>query len=211
MKCSPCRCQDAFSRFSVHCTWRDKPQSSWYQAVFFSHQLTCSCKCHDPSKRARGLFKRNIFYWLWAQVGIRNYFKALTELRGSCSLKGSYINQDSVYSHADFLPPFLASATHVFSSLSKGEKLHFHSVVQTNNAVLCIFPDHQARRKISGTPLGTPRVEMFPVVPAAVYRAGFHLLLFWHTLALCWLAQQYLAIVPCLRGISSWIRIQSLC
>lgn len=73
-------------------------------------------------------------------------------------------------------------------------------------------PDHRARRKISGTPLGTPRVVMpCTLLHAAVYRAGFHLLLFWHTLFLCWLAQQYLAIVPCLRGISSWIRIQSLC
>lgn len=73
------------------------------------------------------------------------------------------------------------------------------------------FPDHQERRKISGTPLGTPRVVMFPLVHTAVYRAGFHLLLFWHTLVLCWLAQQYLAIVPCLRGNSSWIRLPSLC
>lgn len=72
-------------------------------------------------------------------------------------------------------------------------------------------PDHQERRKISGTPLGTPRVVMFPMVHPAVYRAGFHLFLSWHTLVLCWLAQQYLAIVPRLRGNSSWIRIPSLC
>lgn len=72
-------------------------------------------------------------------------------------------------------------------------------------------PDHQARRKIPGTPLGTPRVVMFPMVHTALCRAGFHLLLSWHTLVLCWLAQMYLAIVPCLRGNSSWIRIQSLC
>lgn len=72
-------------------------------------------------------------------------------------------------------------------------------------------PNHQERRKISGPPLGTPRVVMLPVFHTAVCRAGFHLLLFWHTLILCWLAQQYSAIVPCLRGISSWIRIQSLC
>lgn len=72
-------------------------------------------------------------------------------------------------------------------------------------------PDHHERRKISGTPLGTPRITMFPMVHIAIYIAGFHLLLFWHTLVLCWLAQQYLAIVPCLYGNISWIRIQSLC
>lgn len=99
----------------------------------------------------------------------------------------------------------------MFSSLAKGEKLHFHSIVQVARQCSASSPDHQARRKISGTPLGTPRVVMFLMVHPAVYRAGFQLLLFWHTLILCWLAQQYLAIVPCLRGNSSWIRIQSLC
>lgn len=144
-------------------------------------------------------------------VCIRNYFKALTEPKGFLFFKRELHKSRFCLLPCYFLPHLLASAKHVFSSLSKGEKLHFHSVVQTNKAVLCIFPDHQARRKISGTPLRTPRVVMFPVVPAAVYRAGFHLLLFWHTLVLSWLAQQHLAIVPCLRGISSWIRIQSLC
>lgn len=52
---------------------------------------------------------------------------------------------------------------------------------------------------------------MFPMVRIAIYIAGFHLLLFWPILILCWLAQQYLAIVPYLCGNISWTRIQSLC
>lgn len=52
---------------------------------------------------------------------------------------------------------------------------------------------------------------MFPMVHAVIYIAGFRLLLFWRTVILCRLALQYLAIVPCLCGNISWIRIQSLC
>lgn len=130
------------------------------------------------------------------------------KLRGSLPPKGSYIIQDLVCSHAIFLtllqnmcsPAYLKEKNHIFLL-----------VVQASKSVLCILPDHHERRKISGILLGTPRIMMFPMVHTVIYIAGFHLLLFWRTVILCWLALKYLAIVPCLCGNISWIRIQSLC
>lgn len=72
-------------------------------------------------------------------------------------------------------------------------------------------PNHHKGSKISGIQLGTPRIIIFPMVHAVTYIAGFHLLLFWHTVILCWQAHQYLAIVPCICENISWIITQSLC
>lgn len=134
------------------------------------------------------------------------------KLRGSLPPKGSYTIQDLICSHAIFLTLFLLLLQNICSPAYLKEKNHiFLLVVQASKSVLCIFPDHRVRRKISGILLGTPRIMMFPMVHAVIYIAGFRLLLFWRTVILCRLALQYLAIVPCLCGNISWIRIQSLC
>lgn len=92
----------------------------------------------------------------------------------------------------------------------KQKKLIFFQLYKSASQCSASSPDHHKRRKISGTPLGTPRITMFPMVHIAIYKAGFQLLLFWRTLILCWLAQKYLAIGPCLCRNIFWIRIQSL-
>lgn len=91
------------------------------------------------------------------------------------------------------------------------KKTFYFSCTKSVRQLSASSPDHHERIKISGTPLGTPSIMMFPMVHIAIYIAGFHLFLCWRTLFPCWLAQQYFAIVPCLCGNISWIRIRSLC
>lgn len=105
-----------------YCTGRAKPWTSDSE-LFSSHVSSPVPTNVILLLKARGLFKE-IF-----SIGF-----------GSVPSKGSYINQNAVCSHADFPLPPLASAKHMFSSLSKGEKLHVLSVVQVSKAVLCIFP-----------------------------------------------------------------------